>query len=154
MALNYLTQQDVIYINFETTGAKNTFDYASLEEAVNNQYASGQSNDIVVQAARFFRGFVRKAPFESGNEACAFIALLVFLESNGKTLDLTEDEVAPWCVSVWSGATNAIDSVRSKINDAHIESEHGVPNFREITESVIDRYAAALADLSLESISA
>lgn len=151
MALNYLTVQDVLYINFELTGAKQPFDYARLEEAVNYQYASGQSSDIVAQAARFVRGFVKMAPFTTGNEASAFVALMVFLEANGKTLDLTEDDAADWCQSVWSSAVGAREAVQSCLKEAHLDVEHGVPNVREITESAIERYALALADLQVET---
>lgn len=153
MALNYLTVQDMLTINLELTGSKQVFDYSRLEEGVNYQYASGQSNDLVAQSARFFCGFEKMAPFESGNEACAFISLMVFLEANGKTLDLAEGDVAKWCDEVWSGSIEAKSAIYSKLIDTHIQLEHGVPHFAAITEDVIERYAVALADLSLTSIS-
>lgn len=148
MALNYLTVQDLLYINFEVTGGKQAFEFAKLEEAVNYQYAVGKSGDLVAQAARFFRGFVKMAPFASGNEACAFIGLFVFLEANGKSLDLAECDVASWCESVWSGGVEARTAVMEKLVDSHAHEAHGVPNFAAITEDVIERYAIALSDIS------
>ena len=60
MALNYLTVQDMLFLNLQITKSVQPFDYARLEEAVFYQYAPGQSTDLVAQGARFLVGFSKR----------------------------------------------------------------------------------------------
>ena len=60
-ALQYLTVQDILWINLQVTKKVQHFNYARLEEATFYQYAYGDSNTLLPQAARFVRA-AQKAP--------------------------------------------------------------------------------------------
>jgi death-on-curing protein len=147
MALSYLTVQDMLFLNLQITKSPQPFDYAKLEEAVFYQYASGQSTDLVQQGARFLVGFAKMAPFSRGNTACAFVGMVAFLEANGRTLDLSDDEAVSWIDVDDRGIAST--AISSKIREGELMVAYGVPDYQEICLSVIERYpktiAAALA---------
>ena len=87
MALNYLTVQDVIWLNTQITGTPQTFDYARLEDGVFYQYGYGNSHDVPAQATRFVAGLAKKQAFAAGNRATALAASLAFAAVNGYGLD-------------------------------------------------------------------
>jgi prophage maintenance system killer protein len=146
MALNYLTVQDVLFLNLRITGKKQPFDTLKLEEAVYYQYASGQSDDLVAQAARFLTGFADKAPFQSGNDACAFAGLLAFLAANGHTLELEDHEAGPWARPLLNDRDKATEAIveRLRADDQHHEA-HGVPDWEHICLDVLERFPNTLA---------
>ena len=76
-AIHYLTVQDILWINHEATREVLPYKYSPLEEATFGQYAYGESSDVISQAARFLSSFGRLRPFEDGNRATAFIAVLI-----------------------------------------------------------------------------
>lgn len=90
--LSYLTVQDVLWINLETTGHIQTFKPASLEDTVYAQYGYGQSNELLRQALQFFNAFLKSQPFQTGNTLTGFVAFLTFLNLNKKTLELPDHE--------------------------------------------------------------
>lgn len=143
MALNYLTVQDMLFLNLQITKSPQPFDYAKLEEAVFYQYGSGQSSDLVRQGARFLTGFAKMAPFSHGNLACAFLGLVAFLEANGKTLDLSDEEARGW-VEV-SDRAKATEMIQSRIKEGELPTAYGVPDYQEICLSVIERYPKTIA---------
>ena len=138
--MNYLTLQDVLFLNLQLTGSRQPFDYSRLEEATFYQFASGSSTDLVAQGARFLTGFVKMAPFESGNLACAFAGLVAFLEANGKTLDLSDEDGPAWLGQVMADRTNAREALESKIMETHLHVTYGVPDLQEICASVLSRF--------------
>ncbi len=148
MALSYLTVQDVINLNLKLTGSTQSFDYAKLEEATYCQYAPGQSTDLAKQGARFLTGFVKMAPFSAGNKACAFAGLVAFLEANGRSLNLLDDEAAAWAVGLFGDRELAEEAIRERMTDSHLHLVHGVPGFEEICESVCTRFAKTLPALT------
>jgi prophage maintenance system killer protein len=149
MALYYLTLQDVLNLGMKVTKSPQTFDAFVLEEATFFQYAWGQSTDLAAQGARFLQGFVKKAPFPAGNEAIAFAGLLVFLEANGKTLRLGDDEAAEWVETFLAGEYSKSE-LAERLVDAEANLEHGVPNLEKTSDSVIARYPNSLGRLLSE----
>jgi prophage maintenance system killer protein len=148
MAMNYLTLQDVLFLNLKLTGSPQAFEYDRLEEATFYQYAPGQSTDLARQGARFLTGFVKMRPFATGNEATAFAGLVVFLEANGKSFRLSDEEAAGWVAALLNVRDLAVEAIRERLVDSHTHIEHGVPAFERISESVVFRYPKALAALS------
>jgi len=146
-ALQYLTVQDVLWINLQVTGHPQEFDYATLEEATFYQYSYGASGSLLPQAARFLTGFLKKKPIAAGNEATAFVACLAFLRSNGVELHL-EDPVA-WYRAIESGTHESLDAVEKAAQPAHHEGHHGpeteVP---DAMTSVLADYADAVEKLT------
>lgn len=148
MAMNYLTVQDVINLHLRLVGEPLPFDYARLEEAVYYQYASGGSTDLAKQGARFLTGFVKMRPFESGNEACALAGLFVFLEGNGKTLDVGGEDAGAWAKGLFADRALAEEAIRDRLRESDAYTEHGVPDWGHICDSVLDRYKPALDRLA------
>src|SRR5260221_1581353 len=95
-SMHYLTIQDVVWITLQVTKKVNTFDYARLEEAAFYQYAYGESNTLLRQAARFITGSIKMRPFTAGNEATALVSGLAFLEINGYKLTADPDQIMCW----------------------------------------------------------
>lgn len=146
MALNYLTVQDVLYLNLQITKSPQAFDYARLEEAVFYQYAPGQSTDLAKQGARFLTGFTKMAPFSAGNEACAFAGLVVFLEANGRSIGLDDAEGAKWFRAVVDDRGLAEESIKEHWGAWH--ESHGLPDWESLCDDVVARYPETLAALT------
>lgn len=146
MALNYLTVQDVLYLSLKITGSPQAFDYARLEEAVFYQYAPGQSTNLAKQGARFLTGFAKMAPFSSGNEACAFAGLVVFMESNGRPFTLDDAAGAKWFRSVVDDRSLAEESILDQ-SGAPVEL-HGIPDWETLCDDAVSRYPLTLAALA------
>ncbi len=148
MALNYLTVQDVLFLNLKLTGTPQSFEYEKLEEATFYQYAPGQSTDLAKQGARFLTGFVKMQPFSSGNEATAFAGLVVFLEANGKALRLSDDEAAGWVAALLNVRDLAEEAIKERLLDSSAHLEHGVPGLERICESVVSRFPESLSEMT------
>lgn len=148
MPLHYLTVQDVVFLNLQVTKTQEEFDYAKLEEATFYQFARGTSTDIVGQCARFLTGFVRLSPFVKGNVACAFAGSMAFLQANGKTLRVTDEDAAVWVRAVLSEPETAQAAIAARLEDAPVHAAFGVPDFHEICISIVDEFAGSLAMLS------
>lgn len=144
-SLHYLTVQDILWINLQVTKKVHHFNYARLEEATYYQYAYGESNTLIPQAARFLSGFLKLHPFEAGNEATIFVASLAFLRVNGYVLDVPNEDGADWFGKILSRAANARESL-----DAHAKheaGEHHEMDVRTAIDSVLAQYSCALIDL-------
>jgi prophage maintenance system killer protein len=144
-ALNYLTVQDILWINLQITKKVQHFNYARLEEATFYQYAYGESNSLFPQADRFLSGFVKMHPFDSGNEATAFVACLAFLQVNGFATSAGLD---------WFH--RALDKAAS-VSEIAIAAEGGhglVPDVRGAVGEVLERYEAAIDSLYNASVKA
>lgn len=86
--LQYLTVQDMLWINLQVTRKVNQFEFMPLEQGTFFQYAYGSAKGIKEQAKRFYKGFLKNAPFEDGNELTAKVAFLSFLRMNGHVFTL------------------------------------------------------------------
>lgn len=148
--MNYLTVQDMLWINLRVTGKPSQWHFMKLEESTFYQFAYGKSTDTVGQAARFVSGFASKAPFSAGNEATAFVAALTFLRINGLQFNLSDDAGSNW----FAKATNK-DQAHSAIEEilglehgdefGHHEDESAI---KEIADSIVVQYPKTLAALS------
>ena len=142
-SLQYLTAQDILWINLQVTKKVQHFNYARLEEAVFYQYAYGDSKTLLPQAARFITGFAKMHPFEAGNEGTAFISCLAFLEINGYTTTASGDTMRDWNARAMKGQA-AIDEIA--VEDSH--GHHGaVPDVRNAVRVVMDRYSELVSSL-------
>lgn len=151
--MNYLTLQDMLWLNLQLTKSEQEFDFALLEEATFLQYAYYNSKDVAAQAAKFLTGFKEKAPFSDGNEACAFIGALAFVEANGKSLSIPVDKGSEWLEGVWADPGIAKNAIKVKLTESSHHEKHGVPNMHEICEGLIEKYAETLDDISSHSSS-
>lgn len=142
-AIEYLTVQDILWINLHVTGSPQDFRYADLEEASYYQYGYGASTNLIPQAAKFLTGFVKKAPLASGNEATAFIGCLAFLKVNG--FDLQLENAYDWFRSIENGTNEAEDAITKAAHEAH--GDHHL-DVRAAIEAVKLEYADAIAKLS------
>jgi len=134
--MQYLTVQDIVWINSLAIKSAQRFDYLRLEEATYYQYGYGGSQDLAAQAASFLSGFRQKAPFEAGNEVTAFVAFAAFLLLNGKRV---KQEAAK---KLLGGAT--AETIGQSTEDAH---SHGHAGVQEAVAQVFEEHADVVADL-------
>lgn len=146
MALQYLTVQDMLWINLQLTHKVQHFGYARLEEATFYQYAYGESSDLLSQAARFITGFAKLNPFDAGNEATGFVGAVAFLKLNGRELTVSDAEAAAWFKSLsQTDAAPALEQA-TKAGEAHHLT------IRQAIQSVLDAYRKTLASLTPLSV--
>lgn len=139
-SLQYLTVQDVLWINLQITKKVQHYNYARLEEATFYQYAYGESNSLIPQAGRFLYGFPKLHPFDAGNEATGFVAVMAFLKLNGIELSLDDASGVEWHRSNRSRqsvATAALEAIAKTHSD---DGHHGHPNVRSAIRSVLDEF--------------
>ncbi|AIE85757.1 Fic family protein [Fimbriimonas ginsengisoli] len=148
--LHYLTVQDVLWINLQATKKVHHFNFARLEEATFYQYAYGESKTLLPQAARFVTGFLRMHPFEAGNEATAFIAVLSFLKLNGTEIGLTDDDAVGWFDRIADKAVSARDAI-SRVTSPSPHGHGHPPEVREAIQAVLDDFPATIASLAERS---
>ena len=136
-ALNYLTVQDMLWINHRVTGKVNAFRYDALEEATFFQYGYGKSVDLEKQAANYLLKFPKKAPLDEGNEATAFVGFVSFLRANGKDLQISDKDAKAW-------AAGEIEESGIAQRIVAGEEIHGTPNLEAIIEGVVQDFAGSL----------
>ncbi len=140
----YLTVQDVLWIHLQLTKAPAPFRYAELEEATHYQYAYGGSKNVVAQAARFIAGFGARKPFDSANEATAFVASMAFLLLNGRGLSLPDSEGAHWFGKV---AGNSVQADKAIEMICTAGDGHGLTTVEAAVQAVIGRFPNTVAAL-------
>ena len=147
MALHYLTVQDVLWINLQVTGKPQEFRYADLEEATFYQYAYGESNSLVPQAARFLSGFLKKKPFATGNEATAFAAGLAFLKANG--YQFRGEDAGSWFDEVSNGTHEAQAAIEKDFyeapDDHHVEIRDAIASVLADQKAAVEKLSAVVA---------
>lgn len=141
--MHYLTVQDVLWLHLQIAKKAVKFNYAKLEEGVNYQYAYGKSKDILSQSARFFSGFPKMNPFESGNRAVTLAAGITFLALNGYELKVNAKDLSDWLdrASSPSDAKVALELAMVKSDHAH----HGTT--KEIAKDILEKYHTAISKL-------
>lgn len=140
MALHYLTVQDILWINLQVTKKVERFNYARLEEATFYQFAYGESKSLIPQAGRFLSGFLRMQPFESGNEATAFLSTLTFLLINGTELDLTGDAAYLWFEKVQSKKQDSTAAIEEMARIEEDEHHALTPDIRATVKSIMNMH--------------
>lgn len=144
-ATNYLTVQDILWINLQVTKQTNPFDFARLEEATFYQYGYGVSSNILSQSANFLKGFMKNAPFGAGDDATAFVGFVAFLNLNGYELNLPDAEAANWTKRVKSGDIKADEAV-GKLTQLTAGHHEGDPQY--CMRHAIAAYPATIEALS------
>ena len=135
--LNYLTIQDMLWINHRVTGKVNAFRHDALEEATFFQYGYGKSVDLEKQAASFLLKFSKKTPFDEGNEATAFVGFVSLLRANGKDLQISDKDAQLWA----AGEVEEAGVAKRIISGEKI---HGTPNLEALIEDVVQDFAGIL----------
>ena len=92
---------------------------AALESALARpKHAAGYADaDIAEQAATLLWGIAENQPFVDGNKRIALVVTLTFLELNGCTVDLSEDERVDLMYEIAEGLT--VEGVTKRIR-AHL----------------------------------
>ncbi len=149
-SLHYLTVQDVLWINLQVTKRVNAFKYNLLEEATFYQYSYGDSRTLVAQAAKLLVGFVKLSPFEAGNKATAFVAMLAFLHMNGFVVSVADEAAADWASQALDAGEQAPDFVNRVV--AQDPNLHAMlkPDIRLAVHEVLRAYPRAIEHLSKE----
>ncbi len=145
--LNYLTVQDLMWVNLQVTKEPQNWDFARLEEGVFLQYGYGESSDLVDQAAQFLTKFATLRPFTLGNEACALIGGIAFLEMNGRGLYLEDSEAVAFYEELVADPRHAREKLTVKLTEHDVETHHGTPDVRGILGEVLARYAESVNHL-------
>jgi prophage maintenance system killer protein len=151
MALNYLTVQDVLWINLQITEKVNDFNFATLEEATFYQYGYGESRNLVSQAARFLVGFAKKSPISEGSEATGFIALVAFLAMNGREVQVPDDKAHHWYAEAKmsvEAAQAAILKDTNEVDAGHGDHHSEPPAVKDAILAALRAYPKTVAALS------
>jgi prophage maintenance system killer protein len=149
--LHYLTVQDMLWVNLQTTKKVQHFNYARLEEATSYQYAYGDSSSLIPQAGRFLTGILKLHPFDAGNEATALVAAATFLGINGGDLKVADEEALSWLDRVMTKQITGLDAVtKCSAEDPHF---HDVlkPDIRSAIRKMVGRYDRSVQELSHRS---
>lgn len=145
-AIHYLTVQDILWINLQVTKKVNHYNFARLEEATFYQYAYGESNSLLKQAARFLPGFLRMKPFDSGNLATAGVAFLAFLELNHSPLNVGDDQLIGWFDQASKNRTSTLEALSGNVRES---DHHGHDlSVRQAIQTVVSKYETSVIALS------
>ncbi len=89
----------------EFGGAPGVRDDALLDSSLTRarNLLSDNTSDMFVLAAAYIHGIVRNHPFVDGNKRTGFVAGGIFLERNGKTLRVSEEEAAAAMLALAEG---------------------------------------------------
>lgn len=144
-ATQYLTVQDILWINTQITKKTNAFDYEKLEQATFYQYGYGVSTNVLKQAANFLAGFMKNAPFGIGDDATAFVGFVAFLDLNGYELNLPDREAAEWAKRIKSGGIKGEEAVEKL---AHLGAGHHENDPQGCMERALAAYPLTIEALS------
>jgi prophage maintenance system killer protein len=145
--LQYLTVQDILWINLQVTKKVHHFNYARLEEGTFYQYAYGESNSLIPQAGRFIAGFLRMHPFDAGNEATAFVACAAFLKINGQEINLPDGKALDWFNRIRNKETNGADAIAA-VAAADPDAHHALkPDVRSTVADVLRDFPCTIKAL-------
>jgi death on curing protein len=148
--LEYLTLQDIIWINLEVTGEANEFSAERLEEAVFHQYAYRRGADLFFRAGDFLEALLRLRPFDDGNRRTAFLSTVAFLAVNGYALEVTDQQAYSWLKSIIDRQVSG----HVAISKAARPSNHTPRAVRPLIHGLIGRYEHALEALGSETAEA
>lgn len=147
-AIHYLTVQDILWINHEVTGEVLSYKHLQLEEATFGQYSYGGAQGVVEQAATFLSTFGKLRPFQGGNRATAFVAVLSFLKLNGHRLTLDPAIAGDWFAKASGRASDAKSAILNAVSEAPAEPDDIKPAVRTTVRDVIKAYQDAVRSLT------
>ncbi|MCE9559828.1 MAG: hypothetical protein K8R88_12860 [Armatimonadetes bacterium] len=142
LQLNYLSVQDIIFINLQVTKKVCTYKFDALEDASYYQYGYGKSTDLFQQAARFYEGFAKSGAFTEGNAATAFVGLVAFLEFNGRSFKGKDTDSKAKLDALSTDLVAARDELETLTLRDH---DHHEASARSCIESVLKRYPKTIA---------
>ena len=144
--LEYLTPQDILWINLEITGATNELDAELLEEAASHLYSYVKIPNPIYQVGDFLETFLRIHPFNKGNQRTAFISMLAFLTLNGYEFIIPGSEVLMWIKSVEDKRVRGLTAIRTAIRP----SVKAPLDLRTLVLKLIVQYHSILDALTFE----
>ena len=96
--IRYLLPEQVLFIHsrlIQTTGgAHGIHDLAMLLSALGRPQATFDGNDLCSNAASLMDSLIRDHPFVDGNKRIAIAAAALFMQMNGYSLVVTNEEMA------------------------------------------------------------
>lgn len=106
-----LTVDDVILLHEKildkTGGIRGIRDTNLLESAVNSPFASFGGEDLYKsldeKAKQLCDSLIRNHPFLDGNKRIGILAMLVFLDLNGKKLNITNEKIVSLGLGIAKG---------------------------------------------------
>ena len=112
-----LTVNDIMLLHEKiidkTGGIKGIRDIGLLEMAVNSSFASFGGEDLYKtleeKAKQLCNSLIRNHPFLDGNKRIGILAMLVFLDLNGKKLNITNEEIVSLGLRIAKGSRENIN---------------------------------------------
>ena len=106
--LETLAIHDQVMLRYTGSTALRDEDGALLHSALRRpqQAAYYEEDDVIAQAGSLLWGLIRNHPFEDGNKRTAVVLTCLFLERNGYTLQVTEDELVDAALALAAGEWN------------------------------------------------
>ena len=145
--MHYLSVHDLVWINTTVTGKTLAFDYEKLEAAMAAQYSYGDSTNVTVQAASLLASLLFKPPFEYGNRRTAYVAVTAFLNANGYSTEVADEEAARVIHSVATRELTPAQAVEAIAERTGIGLRPGV-TLRALVARICNEHAEALKALA------
>ena len=106
-----LTVNDIILLHEKiinkTGGIKGIRDIGLLENAINSPFITfgGEDlyQDLEAKGKQLCNSLIRNHPFLDGNKRIGILAMLVFLDINGKKLEITNEEIIKLGLNIAKG---------------------------------------------------
>lgn len=116
--MRYLTPEQVLFIHArliaETGGEHGIRDLGLLQSAVGRPQAVFEGQDMYPnlhnKAAALMESLINNHPFVDGNKRTGFTAAAMFLQNNGYSLNVKNQEAAAFVLSIASGK-QSLDSI-------------------------------------------
>lgn len=131
----YLTLQDLIWINSEATGRTNSYEFDALEECAFFLYGYGESKDWAKQAGQFVASTLLYRPFGDGNRRTALIGLLSFLTVNGFEFEIPDPDA--WLDQIAQRKVHPTKAVKAIVKSQSAPQSN---NVREVALDLIHAY--------------
>jgi len=147
MANQYLTTQDVLWINHQITGESYAFREAELLEVVSQQYTYGANHDFLSNAARFATAFQGRDVIDHAGLATNFVALLAFSKLNGYDVTLTDEAAAGWYTEIGKDRFKAAEALEVGLRREEHQHDSHNPPVRVTVQDVIAAYPETIKKL-------
>lgn len=106
-----LTKEDIICLHEKiidkTGGIRGLRDIGLLENAINSPFSTfgGEDlyQDLEAKGKQLCNSLIRNHPFLDGNKRIGILAMLVFLDMNGKKLEITNEKIVEIGLNIAKG---------------------------------------------------